>query len=93
MKNKIKLSPKALDDIRNGAVYYNEQQKGLGKSFKVVINKTLDEVREMPLSASIVYEDVRYKVVENFPYIILYKIKGNVISVSTVFNIHLRPSY
>lgn len=42
MKNKIKLSPKALDDIRNGAVYYNEQQKELGKNFKAVINKTLD---------------------------------------------------
>ena len=93
MKYRLRISPIAFSDIRSGVAYYNQQQKGLGKRFKSIIKATLDDVQKMPLSASIVYDDVRYKVVNKFPYIILYRIKNDIVFVSRIFNTHQNPVY
>lgn len=39
-----------------------------------IINDTFSHIKKMPLSASIAYQDIRYKVVDKFKYIILYKV-------------------
>ncbi len=84
----VTVTPKARIDMQTGIDYYNDQQKGLGKRFASVINATLADIRKMPLSASIAYGDARYKVVGKFPYCVLYRIVGNVIIVSRVYNTH-----
>ncbi len=93
MKYSLKLTPVALSDLQIGVDYYNSQQKGLGKRFAKVIDETLDGIKKMPLSASIAYDEIRYKVVDKFPYIILYKIHGNYISIVRVFNVHQQSVY
>jgi hypothetical protein len=45
----------------------------------------------MPLAASFAYENVRYKVAKGFPYIILYEVIGNSISILRVYNTFLSP--
>jgi hypothetical protein len=72
--------------MHTGVQYYNVQQKGLGNRFKSVINATFSNIKKMPLAASIAYDDVRYKVVDKFPFIILYQIRGNKILIARVFN-------
>ena len=93
MKYVLITSNEALSDIEKGADYYNEQQKGLGKRFASVVKNTLANIRKMPLAASIAYEDTRYKVVAKFPYIILYRIRGNTIFIARVFNTYQQPVY
>ena len=93
MKYRLTIAPEALDDMQNGIEYYNNQQKGLGKRFATVVKKTIANIKKMPLSASIAFNDTRYKVVAKFPYVIFYRITGNVILVSRVFNTHQQPVY
>jgi len=89
----IKITQLAFSDIRKGFRYYNDVQAGLGARFSLVIDQTLERIRKMPFAASIAYDDVRYKVVDSFPYIILYKIQGNQILIARVFNSYQKPLY
>ncbi len=93
MKYILVTSDKAMSDIEVGANYYNGQQKGLGTRFASVIKSTLVNIRKMPLAASIAFDDTRYKVVEKFPYIILYVVRGNMVFITRVFNTHQQPVY
>ena len=93
MKYVLKITPRAASDIRYGIDYYNGQQKKLGARFGSVINDTLTSIKKMPLVASIAYGDMRYKVVDKFPYVILYTIQGNSISIIRVFNTYQQLVY
>jgi toxin ParE1/3/4 len=93
MKYSLKITPKALIDIQTGVDYYNNQQKGLGKKFSSVIGTTLNDIRKMPMAASIAYDDIRFKVVDKFPYVVLYVVRGNSIFVTRVFNTHQQSVY
>jgi hypothetical protein len=54
---------------------------------------TLADIKKMPSSASIAYGNTRYKVVAKFPYVILYRIQGNIIFIARVFNTYQQPVY
>jgi plasmid stabilization system protein ParE len=91
MALRINITPAALDDLQSGIDYYNTQKKGLGKRFLERIHNSLTRIRENPLAASIAYNDVRYKVIETFPYVILYNVNDDRIIILRVFNTHLQP--
>ena len=67
MEFRVKITPAAFSDLREGIDYYKLQQNGLGKRFHKIIHSSIDSIRIMPLAASIAYDDVRYKVVKKFP--------------------------
>ena len=45
----------------------------------------------MPASSSFAYDSVRYKVIQKFPYIILYETHNDHIVVLRIFNTHQQP--
>ena len=73
MSRKLRISRTALRDIDKGVNWFKVQQKGLGKKFQSRVNATLKNIRKFPYSASFAYDTVRYKVMEVFPYNILYE--------------------
>ncbi len=91
MKRVIKVTPTALKDIQVGIDYYNKQQKGLGIRFFETINNTMLKIQELPQSASIAFDTVRYKVVGNYPYIITYEYDKDTIFILRIFNTHQQP--
>lgn len=46
----IKLTPTAFNDLQKGIDYYDAQQKGLGKKFKLSIESMFSQIKELPLS-------------------------------------------
>lgn len=93
MGYKAKISPVALSDLQEGIDYYELQQLGLGERLAAAVDGTISKIKQMPLSASIAYDEVRYKLVGKFPYVILYKIDDNAILVLRIFNTHRKPEY
>jgi hypothetical protein len=73
-KYTLVFTPEAIQEMRNAADYYNEQQKGLGKRFKTQLKKELDKLKQNPFSRSLRYDDVRFAVPEVFPYAAHYTI-------------------
>ena len=93
MKFVLITSNEAMADIDKGANYYNSQEKGLCKRFALVVKDAFIRIRKMPYAASIAYGDTRYKVLAKFPYIILYRVQGNIIFIARVFNTYQQPDY
>jgi len=91
MTRKIRITPKALNDIQEAINYYNGQQKGLGRRFQKNVDKYLSKIQKMPQSATIAFDNVRYKVVDSFPYIITYEFNDQNIIILRVFNTQLNP--
>ena len=91
MSRKLKISPVALKDIQQGADYYSQQQKGLGKRFIGHTYDTIKQIARMPQAASISHGDIRYKVMDTFPFIITYRFDDTLLDVLSVFNTSLDP--
>jgi len=84
----ISITPKALEDLQQAIDYYNEQLQGLGIRFEGNVNDTFGKIQKMPKAASFAYDTVRYKVVEDFPFIITYEELDNLIAILRIFNTH-----
>ena len=92
MSYKIKVTPSAFNDLQNAIDYYNEQQKGLGKKFHLSTSKVFNQLKKVPTSGSFMYDNVRFRVLKQFPFIILYEIIENkTIAVYRIFHTSLNP--
>jgi len=83
----------ALADLQQGIQHYQQEQNGLGVRFSVVINSTFEKIQSGPFAASIAYDEVRYKTVHKFPFVILYKVQNDHIEILRIFNTRQRPVY
>lgn len=88
MQKLISITPKAIVDLQQAIDYYNEQLSGLGVRFENNVNDTFGRIMQMPQAASFAYDTVRYKVVEDFPFIITYEELETSIAVLRIFNTH-----
>ncbi len=88
MKRSIKITPAAINDIQAAIDYYNKLQIGLGKRFSESIHTAFYKIQEMPQSASIAFDSIRYKVVNSFPFIITYEYDNQHIFILRIFNTH-----
>ncbi len=87
------ILPLAKNDIREAALWYNKQSKGLGKRFTVEIREKIRYIKQNPKSCSIRYNDVRTTVLNVFPFMIHYTIdEGNkTVIVSAVLHTSRNP--
>ena len=91
MPLEIIISITALQDILQGLFYYQQQQDGLGTKFEDRVNHTFTKIQQAPFNASFAYDYVRYKVVDKYPYIILYEFDEEAIYILRIFNTYLSP--
>lgn len=91
MHKPISITPNALADLLYAIDYYNKQLQDLGIRFEHNINNTFGKIQQMPKASSFAYERVRYKVVEDFPFIIIYEEFENFIAILRIFNTHQEP--
>jgi len=66
---KVKIAPRAHNDIQQGIDYYNLQQKGFGKKFHRAVKKSIFSIRENPFF-QIRYDEIRCLPVNKFPFMI-----------------------
>ncbi len=93
MKYVLKITPRAFSDLQNGIDYYNDCQMGLGNRFPETIGKAFKKIQRSPLATSISHGQVRYRVVDKFPYVVLYTIEQDQIQVLRIFNTHREPNF
>jgi plasmid stabilization system protein ParE len=85
MKYKIVILPRAKEDLREAAKWYNNAQKGHGKELVKQIRKRISELENNPLSCQIRYSEVHTALVKNFPYMLHYyvdQVKRSIVIIS-----------
>lgn len=79
----------AKEDIRETALWYNQQQNGLGKPFTKEVRNKVIAIKENPFAFSIRYDHVRTAIIEVFPFMIHFVVENDTIIISSVFHTSL----
>ncbi len=88
MTYQLDIRPDALADIESAGAWYEQQQPGLGTDFSRAIRQAINELPAHPLIYGVrdCRRQVRWKIPRRFPYRIIYRVKGSVITVVAVIH-------
>jgi len=84
----LDIRPDALADIEAAGVWYEEQQPGLGADFSRTLRQAINTLAAKPLIYRIRERrrGVRWFLPPRFPYRIVYRVKGERITVLAVIH-------
>lgn len=92
---KLIILPKATEDIRVSAKWYEAKRPGLGKKFTGEIREEVVFMRQNSTFSSVRYDNVRTSVLNIFPYVIHYVIDedNRAIIIIAIFHISRNPIF
>ena len=81
MSYEVQVRRAAELDIAETQSRYESQQSGLGAEFRFEIFRVFDRLSATPFIYQTVHRDVRRAIVRRFPYLIWYRVAGNIVIV------------
>ena len=96
---RIELHPEARAEFRSAAVWYDEQQLGLGDEFVAEVTETFARIAKAPYSYALwpnikhAAVPIRRALVQRFPYVIAFEAHADQIRVLAVTHAKRRPLY
>ncbi len=76
-KYSIFYTPESIEQIKHIIHWYEGINKDLGKRFKSNLIIAINTIRKNPFTPSFRYDEVRYAVVNKFPYAAHYTVNKN----------------
>ncbi len=73
MTAEVRLRPEAEQDVVEAALWYEENEPGLGVQFVDQVQATLNTIAEQPSAFTAVHKTVRRALVKRFPFGVFYK--------------------
>jgi toxin ParE1/3/4 len=90
--SRVILLAEAREDVIEAFRWYEAERRGLGKVFRAALNQSIRRIRRTPLTAQVVYRDLRRVLVERFPYGVFYRVFPDAIVVVAVVHGSRAPS-
>ena len=85
------LNPEAEADLADAIAWYDSQRTDLGDKLLECVEKVFDELHRMPQLFGKVFQDLRLTKVQKFPYIVVYRIDDDQITVVAVYHARRDP--
>ncbi|HJT78116.1 MAG TPA: type II toxin-antitoxin system RelE/ParE family toxin [Gemmataceae bacterium] len=92
MSRPIRFLPEARAEFDAATDWYERQRAGLGADFVARVRQVLQRISANPQTHAAVYQDVRKAVVQQFPYVVLYREDAGEVVVISVFHTARDPS-
>ena len=87
MRYSYRLSREAENDIFESYVRYENQQKGLGERFLLVLDEARVAILVNPITYRVIFKKkIRAYHLTNFPFSIYYHVDGNDLNILSVFH-------
>jgi hypothetical protein len=80
-------------EVDNAVEWYELQRDGLGRRFALAIYNTATRVSLFPESGTILIQDIRRVLINEFPFGMIYSIKSDSIEVLAIAHLHRQPMY
>lgn len=93
MSYTLRLHPAIEADVTATAEYYADIDQGLALRFADEVERTLRLIQAYPLAGRILYGDVRRMLLDRFPYLLTYRVEGDVIRVQLVVHARRDPKW
>ncbi len=87
------LHPLAEEELFEAMDWYESRVDGLGAQFLIRVNEALDLIAMFPRSCPAILGPVRRKVMNQFPYSIIYSLPPDEIFVLAIAHQKRRPEY
>lgn len=85
--------PEAEDEFREATRYYEREAPGIGITFVAEVQRTMRFIVRNPYAAAPMGSGIRKKVLNRFPYNVLYAVEGDKVVVIAVAHQKRRPRY
>jgi plasmid stabilization system protein ParE len=83
--------PEAQADFDKAYDWYESQRTGCGDKFADAVQRTIDLITAFPRIGALKYRDVRRRLVQRFPYVLIYREVGGTIYIVAVFHTSRDP--
>lgn len=91
MTVEIRFRPEAEADVLEAHAWYCECSLGLAEEFVRSLDASLNLIRRLPESHTVIHRQVRRALLRRFPYGIFYVHEGNTVTVLACFHASLDP--
>lgn len=85
--------PVAAVELNEAAAYYDSEHRGLGLRFIDGVDAAILQIREHPESCPVVHDRSRSKLVDGFPYSVIYSFVEGHVRVQAIAHHRRRPFY
>ena len=89
----FRFHPQALEEFEAAARYYEERKSGLGERFAAAIELAIDGIVAAPAMWPILEVPIRRRLVNVFPYAILFVEFPGYVLIVAVMHCHREPGY
>jgi len=83
----------AENELRDAAEFYENERPGLGVSFLGAVERSIAAILTNPEAGAPVLGSVRRRLVQRFPYGVLYRVRPEGVRILAVMNLRRRPYY
>ena len=90
---KSEFLPEAEEEFREAAWYYEKEAPGVGFRFIAEVRRGVTFITENPYAAVSVGTGIRRKVLNHFPYSLMYAVEAELIVIVAVAHQKRRPRY
>lgn len=87
----LSVSPRAEEEIREAARFYEERSRGLGAAFLEIVEQALAAVEGNPLRFPVIHRNIRRALLKRFPYGVFFRIRSDQIRVVAVMHLSRSP--
>lgn len=84
MTRQIYVRPQAETEILDTRRWYEERRSGLGAEFAEALSTIVSRIADNPLSFTIARGDTRRAVLQRFPYVAYFRLRGDDIVILSV---------
>lgn len=93
MKRPLVVGPLAEREVEAAARWYEARELGLGSAFVDEVLRALDTIEQEPESFPVLRGPYRRKLLQRFPYAVIYKVTARRVYVRAVAHGRRRPGY
>ena len=91
---RIVFDPEARQELRSAVIEYNRVRPGLGREFRAEARRILGLIQRHPkIGTPFEDSEIRYSVLDRFPYVIYYGELEHAIWIAAVAHGSQRPAY
>ncbi len=82
----LRFHVEVASDLREAIGWYGDISPNLANRFRVVVDSSFKAIADSPAVYPLAFDDVRFVRVRTFPYLVFYRVVGDISHVLGVFH-------
>jgi mRNA-degrading endonuclease RelE of RelBE toxin-antitoxin system len=91
MAFRLEVKEEAKQDMADAMQWYASKSKNLDLRFFSTVQETVFSIQQNPFAFKKIYKTFRQTAVRVFPYVIIYEVQKNLVTIYAVFNTWQHP--